>query len=90
MSNGAPLTPWQRAVIAEWHRRNPQPVEMTYGTLTVRCVPRGAYCLGCGTQGVQFPADDLKAKIASGADCNGYFICPQCSVRIVHAVGPES
>ena len=77
MDDGAPCTPWQRAVIAEWHRRNPNPVCLTYGPITVRCVAYGAYCACCGTPGVAIPADYSPNN--SAAENSADFICPQCT-----------
>lgn len=71
MSDGTPYTPWQRTVIAEWHRRNPAPLISAY--THKRYVPWGVYCLDCKTPAVMIPADKHHP--------NGYCICPQCSVR---------
>lgn len=70
MSDGTPYTPWQCAVIAGWHARNPTPLISAYTHKPY--VPWGVYCLDCKTPSVMIPADKYHP--------NGYCICPQCSV----------
>jgi len=74
MSDGTPYTPWQMAVVAEWHRRHPKPISLTYGRMTVVHVARGVYCATCGTGAVMFPGESMEYP-----DNKGYCICPKCS-----------
>lgn len=86
MSNGIALNAWQRAVIAEWHQRHPRPVELVYGSLTVRCVPRGCYCARCGALAVAMPAYESSEDLTDARMRTGHAICPRCSIpKSVHS-----
>lgn len=74
MTDGAPLTAWQRTVIAEWHRRHPKPLMYPGTKPPLPLVPQGCYCLRCGTPALMFPGETLEFPGNQGC-C----ICPKCS-----------
>ncbi len=74
MSDGATLTAWQKAVIAEWHRRHPKPLVWSSRLGEIPLVARGVYCARCSTPAVMLPGESL-----SFPENKGSCICPRCS-----------
>lgn len=63
---------WQRAVLQEWARRNPEPQKIKMGYLGfIDIVPTLCTCSRCQSPALIIPDDQPPAR--------GFVLCPQCS-----------
>jgi hypothetical protein len=66
-------TPFQKAVLEEWARRNPQPAQIKAGHLGyIDVVPTLCMCGRCRTPAIIIPDPEIKPA-------RGFVLCPQCS-----------
>lgn len=72
---GRAETDWQRSLLQEWARRNPNPPQIKAGRLgAIDIVPTLCTCSICGSPAVIIPAGDIKPA-------RGFVLCPQCSSK---------
>lgn len=66
-------TDFQRAVLQEWGKRNPEPKQFSGGYLgPIDWIPTLCICSVCKTPSVIIPDEDIKPA-------KGFVLCPQCS-----------
>lgn len=72
---------WQRAVLQEWARRNPEPQKIKMGYLGfIEIVPTLCTCSVCHSPALIIPDDQPPAR--------GFVLCSQCSAPKGAAFAP--